>query len=174
MLDLLFPIPVCKYFLGKKKARCYKVLMGSGTEVSATTWSVARFQICIPFFYEVKMTMEPMCARSVVLSLLFALHTDSAGWETHLPPASAVAAEEAVPRCSSPGWLMLLSGSSHMEICQLIQGLVTPTMWVLMSSCRRTGARKPLLKAGKVIYSQPVVCCMITRGWVSVLVKTSW
>lgn len=47
MLDLLFPIPVCKYFL--KKAQSYKVLMGSVTEVSATAWSMAHFQICILF-----------------------------------------------------------------------------------------------------------------------------
>lgn len=58
-----------------------------------------------------------------------------------------------------------------MEIRQLIQGLVTPTMWVLMSRCKCTGVQMPLLKAGKVIYSQPVDHCMTGHGWVSVLVK---
>ncbi|XP_053829263.1 uncharacterized protein LOC128804943 [Vidua macroura] len=58
----------------------------------------------------------------------------------------------------------LADESSHMEICQLIQGLVTPTMWVLMSRCRCMGAQMPLLKAGKITYSQPVVHCMTVHG----------
>lgn len=38
-----------------------------------------------------------------------------------------------------PAAHLLAAESSHREICQLIQGLVTPTMWVLMSRCKMHG-----------------------------------
>lgn len=54
------------------------------------------------------MTMQPTCLRSVDLYSLLRSHTGWVGWDAGLPPAPAVPAEVAVPRCvwltQAPEW----------------------------------------------------------------------